>query len=103
MALSAPLAAIFLLSTAPTQAQPAGRREPRVGFLWIGSADVPGAFVEAFRGGLRDSGWIDGQNVIVEYRYAEGKPERFAAFAAELVRLSVDVIVAGPAPNASGR
>lgn len=99
LALSTSLAAIFRLSIASTHAQPAGR-QPRVGFLWIGSADVPGAFVEAFRTGLRDAGWIEGQNVTVEYRYAEGKPERFAAFAAELVRLPVDVIVAGPAPAA---
>jgi putative ABC transport system substrate-binding protein len=98
---SGSLAAIFRLSTQSASAQPAGGRVRRVGFLWIGSADVPSGFVDAFRGGLRDAGWIDGQNAIIEYRYAEGKPERFAALAAELVGMPVDVIVAGPAPAAS--
>ena len=71
---------------------------PRVGFLWIGSASPLSPLVKSFQQGLRDLGYIDGQNVIVEYRYAEGKPERFDAFAAELAQIPVDVIVAGPAP-----
>jgi putative ABC transport system substrate-binding protein len=49
---------------------------------------------EAFRQGLRDLGYLEGQNVVVQYRDAEGKPERLAAFAAESVALKVDVIVA---------
>ena len=71
---------------------------PRVGFLWIGSASPLSPLVKSFQQGLWDLGYIDGQNVIVEYRYAEGKPERFDAFAAELAQIPVDVIVAGPAP-----
>src|SRR6266852_5081746 len=62
---------------------------PRVGFLWNGSASPPSPLVISFQQGLRDLGWIDGQNVIVEYRYAEGKPERFDAFAAELAQIPV--------------
>ncbi|MGH2362290.1 MAG: ABC transporter substrate-binding protein, partial [bacterium] len=65
----------------------------RVGFLW----DSPAAFldaIEAFRRGLRDLGWVEGQNIAIEYRWAEGKPERMREFAEELVRLKVDVIIA---------
>ena len=95
----------ILLCVLPTLCIPVTRTEaqqhaqtPRVGFLWIGSASPPSPLVTSFQQGLRDLGWIDGQNVIVEYRYAEGKPERFDAFAAELAQTPVDVIVAGPAP-----
>ena len=51
--------------------------------------------IEAFRQGLRELGYIEGQNISVEYRFAEGKDERHAIFAAELVNLGVDVIVTG--------
>jgi putative ABC transport system substrate-binding protein len=55
---------------------------------------------EAFRQGLRDLGYVEGRNVVIEYRDAEGKPERLPALAAELVALKVDVIVAGSTPHA---
>ena len=51
--------------------------------------------VEAFRQGLRDLGYVEGQNLVIEYRYAEGRIERLPDLAAELVQLQVDVIVAG--------
>jgi putative ABC transport system substrate-binding protein len=51
--------------------------------------------VQAFRQGLRELGYVEGQNVIVEYRYAEGKRDRMAALAAEFIRLKVDIIVSG--------
>ncbi|MGA8969317.1 MAG: ABC transporter substrate-binding protein [Pseudolabrys sp.] len=73
------------------RAQTTGRLY-RVGFLW----DSPGVFmeaIEAFRRGLRELGWIDGQNVAIEYRWAEGRPERMRELAEELVRLNVDIIV----------
>ena len=49
--------------------------------------------LEAFRQGLRELGYVEGQNIAIEYRFAEGQPERLPALAAELVRLKVDVIV----------
>ena len=55
---------------------------------------------EAFRQGLRDLGYVEGRNVVIEYRVAEGKLERYPALAAELVALKVDVIVAGTTPAA---
>lgn len=74
------------------QAQQAGKVY-RVGFLWDSPAVFPDA-IEAFRAGLRDLGWIEGRDIAIEYRWAEGKSERMRELAAELVRLKVDVIVA---------
>jgi ABC-type uncharacterized transport system substrate-binding protein len=65
----------------------------RIGFLTNNPASNP-HLNEAFRQGLRDLGYIEGRNVVIEYRDAEGKPERFPALAAELVALNVDIIVA---------
>ena len=62
------------------------------------------ARVEAFRQGLRELGYVEGKNIVIEWRYAEGKPDRLRELAAELVRLKVDVIVtAGPAPTRSAK
>src|SRR5437867_3902401 len=65
----------------------------RVGFLWDSPAVWPHA-LEGFRQGLRDLGWVEGQNVVIEYRWAEGRFDRLPGLAEELVRLKVDVIVA---------
>jgi putative ABC transport system substrate-binding protein len=65
----------------------------RVGFLWDGPDVFPDA-LEAFRQGLRELGYEEGRNIVIEYRWAEGKPERMRELAEELVRLKVDVIVA---------
>ena len=56
--------------------------------------------MEAFRQGLRELGWVEGQNIIIDYRFAEGRLDRLPDLADELVRLKVDVIVAGPTPPA---
>jgi putative ABC transport system substrate-binding protein len=75
----------------------------RIGYLSSGSANPrlanPGP-LEAFRKGLRDLGWIEGQNIIIEYRFAEGQFDRLPSLADELVRLKVDVIAASPGPAA---
>lgn len=67
----------------------------RIGYLGANLAAQP-IQPEAFRQGLRDLGWIEGRNIAIEYRDAQGKPERLPALAAELVALQPDVIVAGP-------
>ena len=74
-----------------TAQQPA--RIPRIGILISGSASLNSARVEAFRQRLREHGYVEGKNIVIEYRYAEGKRERLPDLAAELVRLKVDVIV----------
>jgi putative ABC transport system substrate-binding protein len=67
-------------------------RVPRVGVLLL--ADSAQAVVDAFRQGLRERGYVDGQTIAIEVRYAEGKEERFPDLASELVHLKVDVIFA---------
>jgi putative ABC transport system substrate-binding protein len=87
---------VFLLATPlAAGAQPAGR-VPRVGFLANGSAATSPP-VDAFWRGLRDFGYVEGQNISLEIRWAEGRFERLPEFAAELVRWKPDVLVtAGP-------
>ena len=78
--------------------QPA--KVPRIGFLSSLSAAAVSDRVDAFRQGLRELGYVEGKNIVIEYRWAEGKTERLPDLAAELVRLKVDVIVTGgPAVN----
>ena len=67
----------------------------RIGYLVNNLAGGPPGLQEAFRQGLRDLGYVEGRNVVIEYRSAEGKFERLPALAAELVALNVDVLVAG--------
>jgi putative ABC transport system substrate-binding protein len=84
--LAAPLAA---------QAQPAGK-VPRVGYLSVLSRSGPQVqrYLDAFLQELRELGYVEGQSIVIEYRWAEGKVERLPELAAELVRLKVDVLVA---------
>ena len=71
------------------------RRSPRIGYLTGASLSANAARIEAFRQGLRELGYVEGKNIVIEWRYAEGKLDRLPALAAELVRLKVDVIVTG--------
>jgi len=68
---------------------------PRIGFLSPSSRLTLAIRYEAFRQGMRELGYVEGKNIVIESRYAEGKQDRVAALAAELVRLKVDVIVTG--------
>jgi putative ABC transport system substrate-binding protein len=77
--------------------QPA--RIPRIGILIGSSASSFSARVETFRQRLRELGYVEGKNIVIEYRHAEGKLERLPDLAAELVRLKVDVIVTGGGPT----
>lgn len=86
-------AVIALVCLAPSGGAQPGRKVSRIGFLWDSPTVWPHA-LEGFRRGLRDLGWVEGQNVLVEYRWAEGRFDRLPALAEELVRLNVDVIVA---------
>ena len=87
-------AVLLLVGSVAVPAQQSAKI-PRVGMLRPGNPP-PGdlGHREAFEGGLRDLGWTPGTNILIEYRYAEGKPERLSELAAQLVRLPVDVIVA---------
>jgi putative ABC transport system substrate-binding protein len=70
---------------------------PLIGFLHASSLEPMSRFVSAFKRGLGESGYIDGQNVTIEFRFAEGHPDRLPALAAELVRRQVTVIATGGA------
>jgi putative ABC transport system substrate-binding protein len=85
-------ALVFLASALGAAAQPAGKVH-RIGFLWDSPEVFPDA-IEAFRRGLRELGYIEGRNLVIEYRWAHGKPELMRELAEELVRLKVDLILA---------
>jgi putative tryptophan/tyrosine transport system substrate-binding protein len=75
------------------------KKIPRIGYLSIGDPATESARSEPFRRALRELGYIEGQNIAIDYRYGEGKQDRFLELAVELVRLKVDVIVvAGGSP-----
>ena len=90
------LAMLFALSVSAQAQQPA--KVPRIGYLGLGAPTNPGR-ADAFRQGLRELGYGEGKNIVIEYRYADGKLDRLSELAAELVRLKVDVIVTSGATN----
>ncbi len=81
------------------RAQQTAGRVYRVGYLSIGSRDQTFHLIKAFEEGLRSLGYRVGQNIVIEYRFADGEVQRFPALAADLVRLGVDVIVTGVNSN----
>jgi putative tryptophan/tyrosine transport system substrate-binding protein len=87
------LCAMLLALSYPAKAQQP-KKVPRIGYVsGTGDANNPGPNIESFRQGLRDLSYVEGKNIVVEYRYAEGKNERLPGFVAELVKLKVDVVV----------
>ena len=79
------------------------RKVPRIGYLSSSDSATDSTRSEAIRLALRELGYIEGQNIASEYRYAEGKPDRYPELAAELVRLKVDIIVVPGGAGPSGR
>ena len=88
--------AVLLVTPRAAGAQPA--KVARIGYLSPLSASADSTHIEAFRQGLRDLGYVEGRNAVIEARYADGKFARLPDLAAEIVRLKVDVIVAAPTP-----
>ncbi len=86
------LVIFFVANVSVAQAQQP-TKIPRIGYLTGATAEGQAARIEAFRQGLRELGYVEGKNIVIEYRFAELKPERVPVLAAELVRLKVDVIV----------
>jgi ABC-type uncharacterized transport system substrate-binding protein len=87
----------FTLASPPAEAQ-STPKVYRIGYLAQGSGSGAASLLplEGFRQGLRELGWVEGQNIVIEYRYAEGQIDRLPGLAEELVRLKVDVIAASP-------
>jgi putative ABC transport system substrate-binding protein len=87
------VAALIFPLVSVAEAQQAGKA-PRIGYLLDGSSSSAADRVDTFRDGLRELGYVEGKNIVIDYRYAEGRFDRFPELAAELVRLKVYVIVA---------
>jgi putative tryptophan/tyrosine transport system substrate-binding protein len=80
------------------------KKVPRIGYLSFSSPSAMSTRTEAFRQGLRELGYVEGKNIVIEWRSAEGKRDRLPSLAAELVRLKVDIIVtAGPPATRSAK
>jgi putative tryptophan/tyrosine transport system substrate-binding protein len=92
------LALAILLAPVVADAQPSAR-VPRIGYLGNSSPSLEPDLVEAFRQGLRELGYIEGQTIVIEYRWAEGEYDRFPDLVAHLIRLKVDVIVTAGTPG----
>ena len=84
----------FTMCGSVVKAQQQAKKIPRIGLLSsAGASQTPGFQIEAFREGLRDLGYIEGENILIEYRYAEGEQDRIPSLVTELVQLKVDVLV----------
>src|SRR5262245_7752279 len=91
--------AVLLLVLCMSAEAPQSGKIPRIGYvIVVGAPSIPGPNVEAFRHGLKDLGYVEGKNILIEFRYAEGKRDRVPSLVAELVQLKVDVLISGDDP-----
>ena len=81
------------------RAQPPTTKVRRIGFLGVASAAITASRVEAFRAGLREFGYAEGKNLVIEFRWADGNYDRLPVLASELVRLKIDVLVTAGSPG----
>ena len=88
------LVAVVLLALGVTAEAQQPKKVSRIGYLSVLDPASESTRAEAIRLALRERGYIEGQDIAIEYRYAEGKRDRFSELAAELVRLKIDIIVA---------
>lgn len=85
---------LVLASFCPAEAQQTAKTMPRIGFISsTGTAESPSLWLDAFRQGLRDLGYVDGKNIVIVHRYAEGRLDRMSRFVHEFVQQKVDIIV----------
>jgi putative tryptophan/tyrosine transport system substrate-binding protein len=93
---------LFALEAIAEAQQP--KKVPHIGYLVLNTLSSQVARMEAFRQGLRELGYVEGKNIVIDWRSADGKLERLPALAAELVRLKVDIIVTtGPTPTRAAK
>ena len=98
------LVAVVLLTLGGIVEAQQPKKVPRIGYLSVSSPSAMSTRTEAFRQGLRELGYVEGKNIVIEWRSAEGKRDRLPSLAAELVRLKVDIIVtAGPPATRSAK
>jgi len=91
---------VLMAAPVPGFAQQPVAAMPRIGFLGVATPAAWGPRLDAFREGLRDLGYVEGKDIAIEFRFAEGQYDRLPGLAAELVRLKVDIIVTHSAPGA---
>ena len=96
------LVVVVLLALAVNAQAQQPKKVPWIGVLWLYSPTIASPFAEAFRQGLRGLGYVEGQNIDLEERWAEGRFDRLPSLAAELVRLNIDIIVTASTPAAQG-
>src|SRR6266852_1214113 len=94
------IAALGSVALWPLIAHAQGPRAPVIGFLGSETAELFAGRLRAFREGLSETGYMEGRNLVIEYRWAEGHNDRLPALAADLVRRPVTVIVPGGSPAA---
>jgi putative ABC transport system substrate-binding protein len=92
------LVAVIVLAVAPMAEAQQPKKVPRIGYVDAGSRATTGHRARAFVQGLRDLGYVEGGNIVIEYRWADGKLDRLPGFVAELVHAKVDVIVSSATP-----
>src|SRR6266540_5775307 len=94
------LAGISLLSGCAMPPWPGQRaaKVPRIGFLAVGSREGRAFLIEGFLQGLREHGYVEGKNIVIEYRFSEDRNDRLPALAAELIALKVELILASGTP-----
>ena len=85
--------ATFVLATVSSADAQQAKKVPRIGFLTLNSAAAVATRIAGFQRGLRDLGYVEGENIAIDYRYADGKLDQRAQLLAELIRLNVDIIV----------
>jgi putative ABC transport system substrate-binding protein len=93
------LLATFVLTTVPIAEAQQPKKVPRIGYLATGSVNSGKDNLTAFRQGLRDLGYVEGKNILVEYRHAEEKQDRVPGLVAELLQLKVDVLFVPSLPG----
>jgi len=93
------LVAIFLVGAVEIVEAQQPKKVPRIGYVGAGSPATAGHHAQAFMQGLRELGYVDGQNIVIEYRWADGKLERLSDFVAEMVQAKVDLIVSSATPT----
>jgi ABC-type uncharacterized transport system substrate-binding protein len=103
LALGAALAIALVSAQRIAQAQPAGKVPRIVGYLTQGSAEDARSGLDAFRKALRELGYVEGENIVIKPRYAEGQAQRLPVLGAELVRLKVDVLLVAGGAALDGR
>src|SRR5436190_18832444 len=89
---------VVLLAVAVIAEAQQVKKVPRIGFLLGATPSANTVRIEAFRQGLGDLGYVEGKNIVIEERYAEGRLDRLPVLAAEVVGLKVDIIVTGSTP-----